>query len=135
MTICPAAGRKCYDCGYQVDNWNTGSNVQVDHPLPEVKQCGDMATMESNVVECESGDECCGSVKEFYIYPDGQEVDGRPGHIDMVARHACDKTLADSFSFDVICADHTNSCFNYSYVDVPEHHSSYAKACFCEGDK
>ena len=91
--------------------------------------------MGSNVVECASGDECCGSVKEFFVYADGQEVDGRPGHIDMVARHACEKTLADIFSHDVICNDHLNTCFNVSYDNIPEHQATYVSACFCEGDK
>ena len=88
--------------------------------------------MGSNVVECASGGECCGSVKEFYIYGD---ADGKPGHIDMVARHACEKTLANSFSFDVICKDHVNACFNNSYADIPEQEATFASACFCEGDK
>ena len=54
-----AVGRQCYQCGYQVVDNGTPM------PLPGLPECFEDATLQSHKVECEGGDECCGSVREW----------------------------------------------------------------------
>jgi len=98
-----------------------------------IPQCGDQAGMADHVSNCDEGD-CCGSIREYFVT---EAAEGKPQFVQVEVRHACEQTLKDDFShYDgIICKDHENACYNVSYVDIPEHQATYAKVCFCEGDR
>jgi len=131
--VSTAVAKQCYDCGYQVNDW-TPDNKGEQIPLEGIPVCGDDTELESHVTECESGDECCGMIREYFVK---EPSDGLPRYIDMVARHACEKTLTDMFDSgpNVTCNMGFYKCYNISFDNLPEHEATYAEACYCEGDK
>jgi len=89
--------------------------------------------MSSYTKQCEGGDDCCGSLREYFEIIDPKTKEKR---VDMIAYHGCEKDLAPALqaNFSVICDSHTNSCYNASSGD-PNSFMMFAKACFCDGDR
>ena len=62
----PPTYKTCYDCGYRCTD--IVDNVCKPEPIsPMLSFCGDAANMESKTKKCTGGDECCGSLKEYFV--------------------------------------------------------------------
>jgi len=117
---------ECFDCGYQVSDWK-GDESDFQEPIEGVVFCGDKANLDTHAVQCEGdGLKCCGVLKEWTL-TDGKKT-------KLIARHACQKTLADLYpDADIpLCDGATNSCVN---ITKNEDEGTFAEMCFCEGDR
>jgi len=126
--------KTCYDCGYKCINMTGDSCTPVPiDGLDTLRFCKDKATMSSYTKQCEGGDDCCGSLREYFEIIDPKTNEKR---VDMIAYHGCEKDLAPALqaNFSVICDSHTNSCYNASEGN-PDDFMVFAKACFCDGDR
>merc|ERR1712130_673423 len=125
-------GRQCYDCGYMVNPWFPDGSGK-PKPLPGasgIPFCGDDTTLESFTMDCEAGEECCGSIREYFE----KTVDGVTT-THMVGRHSCEKELSGVGEYGVVCNGHTDACFNITRDQINTIEALWAKACFCSGDK
>ena len=65
--MAPGTFHTCYNCGYRCSDIK--DNVCKPEPIGDVGDvsfCGDVTSMESQTKECGGGDECCGSLKEYF---------------------------------------------------------------------
>jgi len=63
----------------------------------EIPFCGDIAGMETKTKQCGGGDECCGSLKEYFI----RINEDNSTRTDMVAYHGCQKDLVHMLNADI----------------------------------
>jgi len=95
--------------------------------------CGDSAQqMGEKTKKCGGEEECCGSLKEYYIktHEDGEVT------TDMVAFHGCEKDIAAAIDSETVieCQGHVNTCYNASDSDIVNQEVTYAEGCFCDED-
>merc|ERR1712219_55766 len=86
--------------------------------------------LESFTMECEEGEECCGSLREYFE----KTVEGVTT-THMVGRHSCEKELSGVGDYGVVCNGHTDACYNITRDQINTIEALWAKACFCSGDK
>jgi len=117
---------ECFDCGYQVSDWK-GDESDFQEQIEGVDFCGDKANLNTHAVKCPGdGIHCCGVLKEWTT-TDGKKT-------KLVARHACQKTLADLYpdADFPLCDGATDSCVN---ITKNEDEGTFVEMCFCEGDR
>jgi len=127
--------KSCYDCGYKctamVDETCTPEPIDEEG---KINFCGDIASMETYTKDCTGEDECCGAIREYF-----QVTNEETGVVttDMMTYHGCEKDLAAAVGgkVDVVCNDHTDSCYNVTRGDIHDDLIIDAKACFCEGTR
>jgi len=135
---CRALGQEsktCYDCGYMCKDLESGPCVpQQISEDGSIHFCKDAATMASMTKQCVGSDECCGSLVEYMEIKNDATGEVR---IDKIAYHGCEKDLAPALGsqLEVVCGEHTNSCYNVSRDDIQDDFLQRAEACFCEGDR
>merc|ERR1711936_495661 len=125
-------GKQCYDCGYMMDPWLPDGSGK-PKPLPSasgIPFCGDDTTLESFTMECEAGEECCGSIREYF-----EKTVGGVTTTHMVGRHSCERELSGVGDYGVVCNGHTDACYNITRDQINTIEALWAEACFCSGDK